>query len=100
MILTFLDKKLRVIYSPLIEFDHPPYNASTMSIDKLRKYGIGFGAMCKKHLSPVILLLFLKVLTFQFLMILKGFITFNKLEIKRRRAAFTGRIKGFFLYGR
>lgn len=98
LILSILEKGGKVIYSPLIEFNHPPYDSKTMGLEKLYKYGIGFGAMCRKHFSVLILILFLKVLVFQFLMLCKETLVFNFYLAKRRRVALSGRLNGFFLY--
>ena len=100
LILNFLKAKKRVIYSPLIEFNHPAYDANTMSVEKLYRYGIGFGALCKKHLSLPIFILFIKVLSFQIFMLLKEMIFFNFSFAKRRFFALKGRFIGFFIYRR
>lgn len=98
LILSFLDTGRKVVYSPTVEFDHPPYDASTMSIDKLYKYGIGFGAMCRKHFSAPVFFLFFKSLVFQVLMMGKAALSLDFVETRRRLAAFKGRRFGFFSY--
>ncbi len=98
LILYFLKTQKSVYYSPLVEFNHPPYNASTMSNDKLYRYGIGFGALCRKYVSAPLLFLFAKVIFFQVLMLLKACLTLNGVEAGRRATALKGRLKGFYLY--
>jgi len=98
MILQFLHRKLKVIYSPRIEFNHPPYSASTMSLDKVYRYGIGFGAMCRKHISLPVLYLYCKVILFQILMSLKELMMLNPKSARRRFYALKGRLAGFFMY--
>jgi glycosyltransferase involved in cell wall biosynthesis len=97
-ILTFLSNNKRVIYSPLIDCNHPPYSAENMSRQKLFDYGIGFGAMCRKHMSLNMLILFFKVFAFQFLMILRYLILLDKENITRRWKSLSGRCAGFINY--
>jgi glycosyltransferase involved in cell wall biosynthesis len=98
LILNFLKQGKTIIYSPIIEFDHPPYNASNMSIEKLYKYGVGFGAMCRKYFSLSTTYLFVKVIAFQFIMVIKELLTFNFSEMRRRYHALKGRVVGFLIY--
>jgi glycosyltransferase involved in cell wall biosynthesis len=100
LILSFLEKKKSVCYSPVVACNHPPYDARSMSAEKLFLYGIGFGALCRKHFSASILFLYGKVIGFQVLMMLKALLSRNSLEFTRRRQALRGRIRGFFLYAR
>ena len=98
LILDFLSKNKRVFYTPEVEFNHPPYDASNMGLDKLYKYGIGFGALCKKHASFNVLFLYLKVIVFQLLMMAKSILVFSPLQVKRRWYALKGRLAGFAMY--
>lgn len=98
LILNFLKSGKRVVYSPAVDFDHPPYDTSNMSLDKLYKYGIGFGALCRKYLSMPLLFLMAKVVAFQFLMMLKEAVVFNFPNAKRRYWALKGRLRGFFIF--
>lgn len=98
LILDFLSRKKKVFYTPVVEFDHPPYDAGNMSLEKLYKYGIGFGALCRKYASAPVLFLYAKVIVFQVLMLLKGVLLFNFKEAARRWQALKGRLKGFILY--
>lgn len=98
LILGFLKAGKTVVYTPSVACNHPPYDARTMSEEKLFLYGIGFGAVCRKHFSGTIAFLYVKVLVFQCLMILKGALTGQFTELRRRRQALRGRWKGFFMY--
>lgn len=98
LILNFLSQQKRVVYTPLVEFYHPPYNAATMSVEKLYKYGIGFGALCKKYRGGALFFLFFKVLVFQALMLIKALLTLNAEQVRRRWNALAGRLKGFMIY--
>lgn len=98
LILRFLKDGKRVVYSPRIDFNHPPYDTSNMSIEKLFKYGIGFGALCRKYWSLPMLFLLLKVVIFQLLMMLKETLLFNVPNAKRRYWALKGRVNGFFRF--
>ncbi len=98
LLLSCIEKKFKLLYIPELQFCHPPYDARNMSVEKLGRYGIGFGALVRKHLSPVLLYLFIKVLVFQVLMMAKALFSFNLTELQRRKAALSGRIKGFFIF--
>ncbi len=97
-ILTFLSAGKMVIYSPLIECNHPPYSPENMSRQKLYEYGIGFGAMCRKFSSVNLFILFAQVLAFQSLMVLRYLITFDKENRVRRWKSLLGRVVGFITY--
>lgn len=98
LLLTCLKNGFKLVYIPTLQFYHPPYDANNMSVEKLYRYGIGFGALVRKHLSPALFYLYFKVIVFQILMITKALLQFNFTELKRRQAALNGRIKGFFLF--
>jgi glycosyltransferase involved in cell wall biosynthesis len=98
LILTFINSKKRVIYSPKIECNHPPYNMDNMSNDKLYVYGIGFGAMCRKFSSLSIAYIYIQVLIFQILMLMKYTFMRDKVNVNRRWQSLKGRINGFIYY--
>lgn len=100
LILNCLKRGFSSWYLADMQFNHPPYNAQTMSREKLYNYGIGFGALVRKHLSAAILFLYFKVLVYQVLKIMQAALQGNGEEIKRRYAALSGRCKGFILYRR
>jgi glycosyltransferase involved in cell wall biosynthesis len=97
-ILSFLKHRKKIIYSPRIELNHPPYDENTMSVNKIYKYGIGFGAMCRKFLSFAIAFLFFKAICYQSLMMLAAVFAANPVWIKRRWAALKGQLFGLFIY--
>lgn len=94
-ILTFLHHNKRVVYSPLIECNHPPYSPANMSKLKLFQYGIGFGAMCRKFGSLSLKLLFCKVIAYQLLMIFRYAIFLDRENVSRRWHSLKGRWTGF-----
>ena len=98
LILQFLNKNRRIVYCPDVECNHPPYSSSNMSLQKLYLYGIGFGALCKKHLSLLILILYFKVIAFQLIMLCKHLVLFDKENSMRRKEALLGRLAGFFCF--
>lgn len=100
IILSFIAQNKRVMYSPNIECNHPPYNANNTTKEKLYNYGIGFGAMCKKHLSAELFFLFLKVVVFQILMLLLAIAKLNKIDATRRWYSLKGRWNGYFLFSK
>lgn len=97
-ILTFLSNEKSVVYSPLIECNHPPYSPANMSKLKLFQYGIGFGAMCRKFSGLSLKLLFLKVIVYQLLMILRYSVVLDKENVSRRWQSLKGRLIGFKNY--
>lgn len=98
IILSFLKEGKRIIYSPLIECNHPPYSNLNMSKEKLFAYGVGFGALCRKYLSLPILLLLFKVLVYQCIMLFKSVLLLDKQQFGRRWYALKGRLFGFIRY--
>lgn len=98
LLLTCLSRNFNLLFVPDLQFYHPPYDASNMSIEKLKRYGIGFGALVRKHWSSALLYLFFKVLVFQVLMMLKALILLEFSEFSRRKAALRGRIRGFLIF--
>lgn len=97
-ILSYLAQKKKVVYSPHIECNHPPYNSLNTNIEKLFKYGIGFGAMCKKHSSFPINYLFFKVIVYQILILVKCGLVLDRDNLNRRWNSLSGRINGYFLF--
>lgn len=98
LILTCLESDNRLVFSENLQFFHPPYSSVNMSSEKLLRYGIGFGALCRKHFNFPISILFFKVIVFQLLMITKSLATLNRIELLRRWNALKGRIIGFKIY--
>lgn len=98
LILSFLHAGKTVWYTPSVDCDHPPYDASTMPLTKLYLYGIGFGAMCRKFWSAALCWLFIKVICFQLLMGLRDILCLRYGAARRRWYALKGRCSGFFSY--
>jgi glycosyltransferase involved in cell wall biosynthesis len=97
-ILSFVKEDKRVIYSPLIDCNHPPYSPANMSKQKLFEYGVGFGAMCRKFSSFNLQVLFFKVIFYQIFMMMRFSIVMDKENVSRRWQSLKGRILGFKNY--
>ena len=82
-------------YSPTIKVWHPELNVKTMSIDKIQSYGLGFGALCKKHFSIQIFILFSKAIVYHFYKLCAGMLKFNVQEVKKRYYSIVYRFVGF-----
>lgn len=88
----------KVNYSPKIQVNHPKLDISTMDSKKIHSYGRGFGAFCRKNISPYIFSLFLGILTYHLIKLLLAAATINVSLVKKRYISFTSRIQGFWLY--
>ena len=85
-------------YSPLLKVWHPELNVKTMSIDKIKSYGLGFGALCKKHFSLQIFILFIKAIGYHFYKFCVGMLKFNVQEVKKRYYSIMYRFIGFLKF--
>lgn len=94
-----LKLKNNVLYNPKLKLYHPHYSSShNMSLEKVRNYGLGFGAFCKSNFDFKILILFLKAEVYHVIKMLIGVLSFNKEQIKKSFTAFAARLKGLFIY--
>ncbi len=96
-----LDNKIKIIYNPCFIVIHPPTYKNQYGIKKMFNYGVGRGAVYKKHLhiNRVIMYYFLFVsLISNLILLIFGFLSFNKSFGIRNTGLFIGKIYGFFLY--
>jgi glycosyltransferase involved in cell wall biosynthesis len=87
-----------VLFHPAVEVWHPPLNLQSMSPSKVVSYGMGFGALCRKHFGWILGSIFIIVLGVHFSKLLLAIVTFNGIEIRKRSLAIRSRLKGFVLY--
>ncbi|MGE6893910.1 glycosyltransferase family 2 protein [Priestia flexa] len=81
-------------YTPNIKIYHPDERKISTPISKIYNYGLGFGRFCKENFCLGISLLFLKVIVYHTLGLLKGMLTINKSLIIRKYIAISSRFKG------
>lgn len=91
--LRLLNLSKNVIYSPKIKLWHPEIDKN--NIQKMYSYGLGFGYFCRKNLSIYTIYLFLLVLTYHLIKLLKGIFKFDKKLMKQGYYSFISRIIGF-----
>jgi len=97
-ILQHLRENKIIYYSPSIEVWHPDFSSVVMSDKKVYSYGLGFGALVRKHLSLPIIFLFFLTIGFHLLILVFAFLSMNKYEINKRYLSIISRMKGFYLY--
>lgn len=88
------------IYSPVTEVNHPKLDINTMNNTKLISYGRGFGAFCRKNISPYIFFIFLGNLTYHLLKLSLATMVLNGTSIKKRHLSIMSRIQGFFNFNK
>ena len=87
----------KIQYNPCIEVWHPEAQAGFHE-QKLYSYGLGFGALCRKHLSFFFLWLFLKVIGYHTALMILSTITLDMRQAKRRFLSVKSRVQGFVSY--
>ena len=97
-VLQLLEQNKRIVYSPDVDVWHPDLSAETMSDEKVYSYGLGFGALVKKHLALPIIYLLIQSLGFHTLKLIVGILTLNKTAIRKRYFSIKSRIEGLYLY--
>ena len=97
-ILEHLNESKLIYYSPTIEVWHPDFSSDILRHEKIYSYGLGFGALVKKHLSLPIVFLFFQSLFFHIFKLILAILSMNSYEIKKRYLSITSRMKGFYLY--
>ena len=88
----------QAMYWPEIHVLHPELNRHVMSESKAFSYGLGFGAICRKHISIPVLYLFSKSIGFHLFHTAKALVSFNWRGLRTGIVAITSRIVGFFSY--
>ena len=90
------------IFSPDIVIKHPRVKKEKIPLDKLKKYSLGFGAMCAKHKylfkKRYMMKHYYKILFKQLCGILLSILRFNKHMIKYYVISFKYKIYGFRQY--
>ena len=90
-----LGKKIR--YTPCVEVWHPDVQPGLHS-QKTYSYGLGFGALCRKHFSISFVSLFVQSVGYHFLFFLVAMLKLNKQQATRRYLSVISRIRGFIGY--
>jgi len=96
-ILQVLEKGEKIQYTPAIEVWHPA-NPPIVDFQKVYSYGLGFGALCRKHQGLVIGLLFVKVIGYHSLLMLLSAVTLDMQQAKRRFMFVASRLHGLVSY--
>jgi glycosyltransferase involved in cell wall biosynthesis len=88
------------LYTPEVEVWHPEQNLHIFSDEKLMKYGLGFGAFIRKDFSLAKLYIFVSILGFHTIALLRALIRQDKQEIHKRWLSISSRIQGFIQFSR
>ncbi|MBO1436373.1 glycosyltransferase family 2 protein [Meiothermus sp. CFH 77666] len=88
------------IYDPTIEVWHEEQNMHVFNEIKIWQYGLGFGALTRKHLSFVMVYWLLGVLTYHTLGLLRAFLRSDSGEVRKRWLSIASRIQGFLRFPR
>lgn len=83
------------VYDPNIEVWHEEQNMHVFSEAKIQQYGLGFGALARKHLSFVMMYWLLGVLAYHALGLFKALLRSDRKEARKRWLSIASRIKGF-----
>ncbi|WP_426668518.1 glycosyltransferase family A protein [Mucilaginibacter sp. McL0603] len=97
-LLQTFERKLTSFYTPSVDIWHPELNPAIMSTEKVYYYAKGFGAICRKHISFIMLYTFCMSNAFQILQIVKYIIVFNRMLAYKRWLGLKGRIVGFISF--
>ena len=89
-----------VAYRPAVQVMHPELNRHVMSRSKVFSYGLGFGAMCRKHASIPVAYLFFKSIGFHLYQTAKAMALLDGEELAKGLGAIASRIWGFLTYSR
>lgn len=92
-----LKRNGQVRYRPEVEVWHPEPQGRFPD-DKVYSYGLGFGGLCRKHLSPGFFLLWLQVLAYHALLLTISLIPPDRRRIRTRWLALHSRVLGFLRY--
>lgn len=94
----FLAKFGNALYEPNIEVWHSEQNLHVFPEQKVIQYGLGFGALARKHWSLLFAYFLSGVLAFHAFSWLRAMVRQDKLEMRKRRFAITSRIQGFMRF--
>jgi len=99
MLYNLLKKKNICKYNFNIEIYHPHYdNSKNMDCEKVKRYGLGFGGFVRSNLDINLIILFFQIITYHFIKVIIGIITFNKEKIKKSWISAISRIIGIITY--
>ena len=86
-------------YIPELKIYHPHYTAGVnMNINKIKSYGLGFGAMIRKNLDLYMLILFIKAQGYHLLKGIIYLVSFKFSKSNESLNAFKSRLIGFINY--
>jgi glycosyltransferase involved in cell wall biosynthesis len=83
------------VYDPSIEVWHPDRSIYSYGEKTIVQYGLGFGALTRKHWSLVFAYLFVGVLSYHLFNLLKALVSGDRTEVRKRCLSITSRIRGF-----
>lgn len=93
-----IKEKYKVVYTNTIDVYHAQLNLSVMPVQKIYKYAIGYGAVCRKQNSFPVFFLFAKSCINQLRLIIQNTFLFNRQNIIKHYNALKGRINGFIRF--
>ncbi|MBK9521676.1 MAG: glycosyltransferase [Rhodocyclaceae bacterium] len=88
------------IYTYGVQVWHPQLNVHTMSIDKISKYGHGFGALCRKHASAFFILLFVASISHHAIEWVRAALKNDSIGCRRRKTSVMSRLDGWTCYSK
>jgi len=97
-IIQLLKQNKLIMYYPFIEVWHSDQNVNFMDKNKIYCYGLGFGAICKKHIGFFSLILFFEALIFHLIKLVFALFKGDFTQVYKRLLSIISRIEGFF-YG-
>lgn len=90
--------KNKIFYFPDIKVFHPQLSVVTMNDEKIVKYGIGFGAFCRKHLSLITAIIFIQSLSYHLFFLILSIFTVDRSMLRKRTLSISSRVQGWFNY--
>lgn len=97
-IVHILKEKKKIVYNPSIVVWHPIESVNDLTVDKIKRYGYGFGAFCRKNLNIYIIVLFFAVISFHLLDLFKHTIGFDFAYAKKKIIYLKSRMYGFYKF--
>lgn len=95
VLLGLLERGVCVRYYPEIQVWHPEQNTSELPAEKVYSYGLGFGALARKHLSPSMVVLLILSCGYHLAHMIIAFFKADFVASSRRWVAFKSRLAGF-----
>lgn len=92
-------KGMKINYVPNVQIYHPHYDSNNnMSLEKIKSYGLGFGAMVKANLDFSMIILFMKAQGYHSTKMLFNLLRLDIKKANNSYVALISRFKGFFEY--